>query len=300
MTMTTEQKIANHKILFIGAGSMAEALIRGLVTTSLIRPESIYAFNRSDLNRLKDLQNRYHILIPVTESDEERTRLVREADIIVLAMKPKDVGGALSEYRETIHVNTLIISVVAGLAIDTIEQLLGRPQAIARTMPNTSATIGLGATGLAFSLSVNKSQRDIALAIFKSVGLAITIEEHMLNVITGLSGSGPAYIYYIMEAMIAAGMQGGLNEADSRALVLQTVLGAARMVEQTGDAPDILRSRVTSPNGTTFAAIRVLENHSFHQAIFQAIARATERAAEMGAEIAASLAEPEQNNNETA
>ncbi len=188
----------------------------------------------------------------------------------------------------------MIVSVVAGLAIDTIEQLLGRPQAIARTMPNTSATIGLGATGLAFSSSVNEQQRQLALTIFQSVGLAVTIEERMLNVITGLSGSGPAYIYYMMEAMITAGVHGGLSVADSRALVLQTVLGAARMVEQTGDAPDILRSRVTSPNGTTFAAIRVLENHSFQQAILQAIARGTERAAEMGAEIAASFAEREQ------
>jgi pyrroline-5-carboxylate reductase len=284
----SELKLENQKIAFIGAGSMSEALLRGLVDAKLVRSLSVVVLNRHNRDRLDALRNQYGVRIPETNDPAERLELVRDADIIVLAVKPKDVGTAIAEFRDSIRPDQLIVSVVAGLSIETIERLLGRPQPVVRTMPNTSSTIGLGATGLACSKSVSPERRQIAMRMFEAVGLVVAMEEGMLNLVTGLSGTGPAYVYYLMESMIAAGIEGGLSEEDARALVVQTVLGAAHMVRSTGEDPAVLRAKVTSPNGTTHAAIGVLEQHGFRAGMMRAIARATERAQEMGDDIAAS------------
>lgn len=281
--------LSEQTIAFIGAGSMSEALLRGIVEAKLVRSLSVVVLNRHDRGRLTDLKMAYGIRVPETNDIEERLQLVRDADIVVLAMKPKDVGAAMIEFQAALRPEQLLLSVVAGLSIDTIERLIGRPQPIVRTMPNTSSTIGLGATGLACSASVSISQRAMALDMLGAVGKAVPLEENMLNLVTGLSGSGPAYVYYLMEAMIAAGVDGGLSESESRTLVLQTVLGAARMVESTGEDPAALRAKVTSPNGTTFAAIGVLEQYRFGEGIVKAIQRAASRAGEMGDDIATSV-----------
>jgi pyrroline-5-carboxylate reductase len=281
--------LSNQKIAFIGAGSMAEALLRGLIDASLLPSDSICVLNRTNRDRLNALREKYGVRIPETNDLSERAELVHSSDIVVLAMKPKDVGSGITEFIERLKPNQLIVSVVAGLSIDTIERLLGRSQPIVRTMPNTSSTIGLGATGLAYSSSVSKERRRMAERMFEAVGLAVPVEEDMLNLVTGVSGSGPAYVYYLMESMIAAGIEGGLSEVDARALVLQTVLGAAQMVQSTGENPAVLRAKVTSPNGTTHAAITVLEQFDFREGVKRAVARAAERAQEMGDDIAASV-----------
>jgi pyrroline-5-carboxylate reductase len=268
---------------------MSEALLRGIIEAKLVRSLSVVVLNRNNLSRLNDLKAAYGIRVPETNDAEERRQLVRNADIVVLAMKPKDVGSAISEFKDGVRPEQLIVSVVAGLSIDTMERLLGRPQPIVRTMPNTSSTIGLGATGLACSETVSAAQLEMAQAMLQAVGKTVPVTEDKLNLVTGLSGSGPAYVYYLMEAMIAAGIHGGLSEEDAHTLVLQTVIGAAHMVESTGEAPATLRAKVTSPNGTTHAAIDVLEQYRFRDGMIQAIARASARAAEMGEDIAASV-----------
>jgi pyrroline-5-carboxylate reductase len=268
---------------------MAEALLRGIVEAKLIPPHSVVALNRSNRDRLGDLKSRYGIRVPETNDDEERQRLVRDADIVVLAMKPKDVGTGLLEFRDYIRPEQLLVSVVAGLSIDTIERLLGGPRRIVRTMPNTSSTIGLGATGISFSTAVEPAQREMAKSMFEAVGIAVPVEERMLNLVTGLSGSGPAYVYALMEAMIEAGVQGGLAREEARELVAWTVLGAAHMVRSTGEDPAALRAKVTSPNGTTFAAFGVLERYNFREALIQAVQRASARAGEMGDDIATNV-----------
>lgn len=284
--MLSEQTIA-----FIGAGSMSEALLRGIVEAKLVRSLSVVVLNRHNRGRLNDLKAAYGIRVPETNSDDERLRLVREADIVVLAMKPKDVGAAMTEFGAALRPDQLLLSVVAGLSIDTIERLLGRTQPIVRTMPNTSSTIGLGATGVAYSASVSPAQREMALQMLEAVGRAVSLDESRLNLVTGLSGSGPAYVYYLMEAMIDAGVQGGLTPEEARTLVVQTVLGAAHMVESTGEDPASLRAKVTSPNGTTFAAIQLLERHEFRENMIKAIHRASARAGEMGDDIATAVLE---------
>lgn len=282
-----ELTLRSQKIAFIGAGSMAEALVRGLTDAELVHSLSVVVLNRHNRSRLAALQEQYGVRIPETNEPAERSSLIETADIVVFAMKPKDVGSAISEFRRSIRPEQLIVSVVAGLSITTIEQLLRRKQPIIRTMPNTSSSIGLGATGLASSDSVSEQWRQIAIQMFEAVGLVVPVKEEKLNLVTGLSGSGPAYVYYLMESMTSAGVEAGLSEEDARALTVQTVLGAAHMVHTTDEDPAELRAKVTSPNGTTFAALGVLEQYRFKEGMTKAIFRASERAQEMGDEVAA-------------
>ncbi|SEM77385.1 pyrroline-5-carboxylate reductase [Paenibacillus sp. OV219] len=277
------QEISSLKMCFYGAGSMAEAMVRGLLDRGLTEPQQVSMMNRSNIDRLNELSSRYGV--HTAAHDEEKSSMLREADIVFLAMKPKDAAEAISNIRELLHPGQLIVSIIAGMTIKTLETLVGKPMPVVRTMPNTSSTIGLGATGVSFSSSVTASQRTLAELMFQSVGLTAVVEEPKLDVVTGLSGSGPAYVYYLMEAMIAAGTELGLTEEAARELTIQTVLGAAHMVKATGENPAELRRKVTSPNGTTHAAIEKLDANNFSGSVISAIACAAERAAEMGAEI---------------
>jgi pyrroline-5-carboxylate reductase len=272
--------LSAQNICFIGAGSMAEAIIRGLVATGKVPAGSISAVNRSNSARLEELKHRYGIQI--SREPEEKKRLVRNAGIVVLAMKPKDLGAALDEYRQDMHDRQLFISVIAGLSMRTLAQKLPPGAAVVRTMPNTSSTIGRGATGISFSPGVTETQREAAVAMFESVGIVRVVEEEKLDIITGISGSGPAYVYYMIEAMIQAGVSGGLSAETARELTLQTVAGAAEMVKTTGEQPAVLRKNVTSPGGTTEAALRVLDEFRFFEALQKAVLRAAERARELG------------------
>ncbi|QYR23717.1 pyrroline-5-carboxylate reductase [Paenibacillus sp. sptzw28] len=276
-------EIASLRLCFYGAGSMAEAIVRGLLDRGLTSPERISIMNRKNAVRLHDLSARYGV--QAAADDERKTAMLREADIVFLMMKPKDAAAALKQLRGVLTSNQLIVSVIAGLSIRTIEALLGQPMNIVRTMPNTSSTIGLGATGISFSPTVSNGQRLLAETMFQSIGLTAVVDEPLLDAVTGVSGSGPAYVYYLMEAMIEAGRSLGLTEEAALDLTVQTVLGAAHMVKATNENPADLRRKVTSPNGTTQAAIHTLDAHSFSQGVVRAIGRAAERAGEMGAEI---------------
>lgn len=280
---TAAMTVSDLTILFHGAGSMAEAIVRGMLAGGLTRPERIVMSNRSNAERLAELAERYRVR--TAGSDAERARALAEADIIVLGMKPKDADTALRGLSGIIREDQLIVSVIAGLSTGTIAKLIGRTVPIARTMPNTSSTIGQGATGITFSARVSSMQREHALAIFRAVGVTAVVEEPLIDAVTALSGSGPAYIYYAVEAMIEAAAGLGLPAAEARELAVQTVLGAAMMLKETGEDPAELRRKVTSPGGTTQAAIETLERLGFDDALAQAMRRAAERAAEMGAQL---------------
>jgi pyrroline-5-carboxylate reductase len=273
------------RIVFLGAGSMAEAIIRGLLQTEKVLASNVHALNRSNQEKLNQLKTQYNIQVGFI--GESASEAVQNADIIVLAMKPKDAAQAISQLKQQLNSNQLIVSVIAGLSIGTMESLLGQSFPIARTMPNTSSTIGLGSTGLSFSSSVNINQQKIAIEIFSSVGEVFVVDEAQLDILTGVSGCGPAYVYYLMEAMISGGVQGGLTEEMARELTIQTVLGAASMVKSTEEDPAALRKKVTSPNGATQAAIETMDRHSFSEGIEKAVLRASERAQELGKMIAA-------------
>ncbi|MFB9275219.1 pyrroline-5-carboxylate reductase [Cohnella cellulosilytica] len=283
MTNPTHSPLRGVRLCFYGAGSMAEAILRGLVEPKLAEPGSISVLNRQNADRLRELSSRYGV-VPA-DTDDKKNAALTAADVIVLGMKPKDAAAAIKALKPLLRPEQLIVSLVAGLSISTVHQLLGREQPVVRTMPNTSSTIGLGATGISFSSSVTAENRELALAMFGSVGMTAVVEEPLIEAVNGVSGSGPAYVYYLMEAMIDAGVKLGLTPEAAKTLTVQTVRGAAEMVLATGESPEELRRKVTSPNGTTEAAIRTLERFDFREGMNQAIVRCAERAREMGEAI---------------
>lgn len=263
-----------QKIVFLGAGSMAEALIGGWVEKSCVRPQQIYVTNRSDQARLQNLQEKYGVGILPSMSD------IHDADLIIFAMKPKDVQSAMASIRPYISNDTAILSVLAGIAIETIQEGLGeRP--IARVMPNTSATIGMSASGISFNEQVSQEQKDSYIRMLDAIGLVIEVEEDQLHAVTALSGSGPAYLYYLIEAFEKAGTEFGLTKEVVRQLMVQTLAGSAAMLQVVNEEPDELRRKVTSPGGTTEAGIRALEEHHFNETISACIKSAEARSREL-------------------
>jgi pyrroline-5-carboxylate reductase len=278
-------QLSSVKIAFVGAGSMAEAIIRGLVEQQITRADQLYVMNRTNHVRLIELQAQYGVNI--AESQEQQQTFLHQADVIVLCMKPKDVALALVDLRTALvreHA-PLLISLVAGLSIAKIISIVHSDIAVVRTMPNTSSTIGLGATGMSFHASVDDARQQLAIAMFQAIGIVSLVNESQLDLVTGVSGSGPAYVYYFMEAMIQAAIDGGLARDEAYALTIQTFLGAAHMVQQTGEDPQQLRRKVTSPQGATHAAIVVMEQQQVTHAIIKAVNASAHRSKEMGEQI---------------
>lgn len=269
---------------------MAEAILRGLIERQVADPNKITVVNRSNQAKLQQLETDYgvHTLQetgPVAEK-------VRASDIVILAMKPIDAPKAIAAYRTIFHADQLLISVIAGLSIDIMHGLLNNPLIpVARTMPNTSSSIGLGMTGISFSATAGEMHRKLTLDIFESVGEVLLLEEDRMHILTGISGSGPAYIYAMMEALVSGGVLGGLSREEALQLTVSTVAGAAAMVRQTGEDPGSLRQKVTSPNGTTQAALEKLAQYQFNEAVEQAVLRCAERSQEIAGVIEASSAD---------
>jgi pyrroline-5-carboxylate reductase len=280
--------LSTARLAFVGAGSMAEATIRGILEKKIAAPEQLYVMNRSDQAKLDRIHTQYSV--NVTNQIEQRNSYIQQADVIILCMKPKDVETTFVDLKPLLHDGQLLISVIAGLSIAKIETLLNTRMPIVRTMPNTSSSIGLGVTGMSFSDTTQEHHKRLAVSMFEAVGIVSVVEESKLDLVTGVSGSGPAYVYYFMEAMTRAGIEGGLSEEDARKLTLQTVLGAASMVQATQENPAELRRKVTSPNGSTQAALEVLDKYQFTDGIVRAIFRSAERAKEMGEQIASGSA----------
>ena len=263
-----------NKIAFIGAGSMAEALINGWVSKNVVNPENIMVGNRSNKERLELLQKKYSVL-PLDSYEQ-----LNEANIIILAMKPKDVHEAMKTIKSSIHPNTIILSILAGISMSTIEEGLGK-RPIARAMPNTSATIGLSATGIAFNHLVTEEIRAYLFKLLEAIGIVAEVAEDQLHAITALSGSGPAYIYYLLEAFEKVGLEYGLPGNLVRSLMVQTLAGSAEMINQVKEEPNVLRKKVTSPGGTTEAGIATLDRHEFFDCIASCIRSAEQRSREL-------------------
>ncbi len=262
-------------IVFAGAGSMAEALIHGWIKEGVVLPKSIYVMNKSDQQKLMRIEKTYNVQI-VCGSRE----IVKQADCLILAMKPKDIQQAMENLAPYLSSNTAILSVVAGVSMDSIEQTLGeRP--IARVMPNTSAAIGMSASGVSFNHAITTSLKEEFLRMLEAIGLVIEVQEDELHAVTALSGSGPAYLYYLVEAFEQAGMKFGLSQKTVRQLAIQTIAGAAEMLKQSNEEPTVLRKKVTSPGGTTEAGIKALEENNFKDIIEACIQNAEAKSREL-------------------
>ncbi|PLR84532.1 pyrroline-5-carboxylate reductase [Bacillus sp. V33-4] len=272
------------KLVFIGAGSMAEAMISGIVEKGLLEKEKIRVTNRSDQKKLEQLQQRYGVSISGSGAE-----LFADADAVILAVKPKDAANAISAIRPFLTEKTLIISVLAGVSIESIEKLAGKELAVVRAMPNTSAAIGKSATALAVNNRVSLKQKKMAETIFNTIGLTAAVAENQLDAVTGLSGSGPAYIYYLVEAMEKSAAEIGLEKGLAKELIIQTLLGAAGMLDSTNKAPKQLRQDVTSPGGTTEAGIKVLEAHGVQDAFISCIKEATAQSKKLGSMLSSEI-----------
>ena len=272
--------LENKKICFVGAGAMAEAILCGMLNQRIVKPGQISVTNKDDRFRLDELVYNFGIVAEV-----DRYKSIQEADILILAMKPKDVKHAIEEIKSYTNPNQLILSVVAGVSTDLISHLVGHHAAVIRTMPNTSAIVGLSATGMCAGKTAKEEHLQLAREIFESIGIVVVTEEHKLDAITGISGSGPAYIYYLVEAMLRGAEDVGIEPEQAKSLILQTLIGAANMLLNTEEEPAYLREKVTSPNGTTQAGLEVLREYRFEEAIRSCILQATRRSKELGALI---------------
>lgn len=268
------------KIAFIGAGSMAEAFISGILENSLIDRKNVWVTNNSNEERLKRLSDTYGV-----RTTYDLNELFAGADIVILSMKPKDAATAIQYIREYLTEKMLVVSVLAGVSMSTIETLARLPIAVVRAMPNTSAAVGKSATAVAVNERVTPQQIELMKDLFGTVGLTTFVEEEQLDAVTGLSGSGPAYIYYLIEAMEKSAVEVGLDKDMASELIVQTLIGAAEMVKNSTKSSEQLRRDVTSPGGTTEAGVKVLEEHQVQQAFISCIKAATAQSKKMGAAL---------------
>jgi pyrroline-5-carboxylate reductase len=269
-----------NKIAIIGAGSMSEALISGMIANQFIESKNLWITNNSDSSRLAYLQEKYDI--STSYNIEE---LLIGTEMVILAMKPKDAGSAMENIKSHLSENTLLVSVLAGVSIQTLEELSETTLAIVRAMPNTSATIGKSATALAYNNHSTQEQIQLVAKMFDTIGLTRFIEEEQLDAVTGLSGSGPAYFYYLVEAMEKSAIEIGLEPKLAKELIIQTLLGTAEMLKESDKPSYQLRREVTSPGGTTEAGIGILQQHQVQEAFIQCIIQATKQSQKLGNEL---------------
>lgn len=264
------------KVGVVGGGQMGEALIRGIIRAELQSPENILV-TEPDNDRCQYLHETYGVKIAAGEQ-----QLADNADIIILAVKPQIIETVLKAYREVVSERHLIISIAAGISIGSIEQQLGAATRIIRVMPNTPALVLAGATAFSPNGSATGADVESSRRIFSAIGTCIEVEEKLLDAVTGLSGSGPGYVFAFIEAMIDGGVLAGLPRPVAEKLVLQTVYGSAKLAMETGESPAVLRGKVTSPGGTTITGLQVLEESGMRGAVMTAVEAATERSKELG------------------
>ena len=269
------------KIAFLGSGNMAEALVKGLLAAGTAAAhEIICAEPRAE--RREDLRARHGVA--VTPSNVEA---VRQAQILLLSVKPQVMDALLDEIAEAVDHSKLVVSIAAGVPIAAIARRLGAGARIIRTMPNTPALVGQGATALSRGAHATDADLAQAVALFEAVGTAVVVDEHLLDAVTGLSGSGPAFVFLAIEALADGGVKMGLPRHVALALAAQTVVGAGTLVLETGDHPGKLKDQVTSPGGTTIAGVHALESAGFRAALIAAVEAATRRSRELGEAAAA-------------
>lgn len=263
-------------IVFVGAGSMAQAMIHGWMKEDTVSPDDVYVMNKSDRAKLSSLKADYGVKL-VCEDKE----IVKKADLVILAMKPKDVQAGMQSIKAYLPSKAVVLSVLAGVPIDTIEKGLGK-RPIARCMPNTSASVGMSASAVAWNERMETEQKSEILNLLQAIGMVKEVEEEQLHVVTALSGSGPAYIYYLVEAFESAAISGGLDPQVARELLVQTIAGSAEMLKQSNDTPENLRHKVTSPGGTTEAGIHSLQQNGFTDILSNCLKEAETRSRELG------------------
>lgn len=266
----------DNKIAFLGGGNMAEALIKGMLAAGVAKAEQMLVTDVS-ADRLAHLQKTYGITVPQGNKDA-----VTRAGIILLCVKPQIMDHVLKEIDDGAGKDKLVISIAAGVTIARIEKALTHGPRVIRVMPNTPALVLSGAAGLAPGSTSTVSDMMTAQQIFGAVGRAVVVEEKLMDAVTGLSGSGPAYVFTIIEALADAGVKAGIPREMALELSAQTVYGAAKMVLETHEQPGKLRDKVTSPGGTTVEGLHMLTKGKLRETLMDAVEAATARSRELG------------------
>lgn len=264
----------DKKIGFIGGGAMAEAIIGGIIGAGLVSAEQVRVYDVSQA-RLRVLAEEYGV------DSAGMDELTAWANVIFLAVKPQVIGEVLTSLSCKVKAGTIVISIAAGVTIARLEAQLP-DLAVVRVMPNTPVFVNAGMAALALGTHSDEAVGAFAKAIFDAVGRSIVVKESLMDAVTGLSGSGPAYGFVMIDALSDAGVRVGLTRQDAILLAAQTLYGAAKMVLETGEHPAVLRDRVTSPGGTTIAGVHIMEQQGVRGALIDAVIAATERSAEMG------------------
>lgn len=268
----------DKRIGFIGAGNMASVLIKGILKARLVDDNSIYASD-IDLEKLDSLKSEYGI----NTVFKDNKKIVNECDIIILAVKPQIMEKVMKEISGSLTSEKLIISIAAGISTEFIGSFANNtPLRIIRAMPNTPALIMEGATAICPGEKISEDDLRIAKEIFSAVGVVAIVDESQMDAVTGLSGSGPAYIFMIIEALSDAGVKMGLSRDISMKLAAQTVMGAAKLQIDTGMHPGRLKDMVTSPGGTAIAGIHTLEQGGLRTTLINAVEQATLRSIQLG------------------
>ncbi len=272
--------LKDKKLGFIGGGNMAEAMIKGLLSASFIKSKNIFV---SEPSKQKGDALHAEYKIKVTFDNRE---LAKKSDVLVLAVKPQILKEVLCDISSLVDHDTLVISIAAGVPISVINGALcgksNKKFSVVRTMPNTPALVQEGVTAIASGEHVTKADVKIAHRIFEAVGLTVNVEEVHLDAVTGLSGSGPAYIFILIEALSDAGVKMGLSREVANTLAIQTVLGSAKLARESGMHPGELKDMVTSPGGTTSAGLHALEEGGLRNTMMNAVEDATMRSRELG------------------
>jgi len=266
--------MSTPKFAFIGAGRMNRALVQGLLRAGVAAAD-IFVTNRSAA-KLTALAAEFGIV-----ASPNNASAVEAADVIIFGVKPMDARTAF-ESAQSVLTGKLVVSVMSGLPILALHEMAGTSVRVVRAMPNVAALVGAGATAVAFDASQTEADEKAIELLFGSVGKLYPLKESLIDAVTGLSGSGPAYLYLVLEALADGGVKVGLPRDLALQLAIQTMLGTAQLALETGEHPALLRERVTSPGGTTAAALAVLEDRSVRGAFIAAVEAAAKRAAELG------------------
>jgi pyrroline-5-carboxylate reductase len=271
--------LSDETVAIIGAGNIGRSILGGMIRSELIPPEQVIATRRTQaaLDRLA-------ADFPGLQTTDDNVAAVREASIIVLTIKPQSRSEVVTQIRDHVSREALLVSVLAGVTTERLQLALGQDQPVIRAMPNTPALVDEGATAIAPGTYATPAHMADAREMFEAVGEVVETREEMMDAVTGLSGSGPAYVYMFIEALTDAGVKQGLSRDVASKLAAQTVYGAAKLAIDTGKHPAILRDEVTTPGGTAIAAVSELESRGLRTTIINAVATATERSKELNDE----------------
>ncbi len=268
--------LSRQTVAIIGAGNIGRALIGGLLKGGYLNPEQVRATRRDPI-ALEHLQASF----PGILTGSDNVAAAEDASVVVLAIKPQNASTVIEEIREHVREDAMIVSVLAGVTTEGLQQSFGHPLPVVRTMPNTPMLVDEGASAIAGGRYTTEEHLSIARHLFEAVGKVEVVPEYLMDAVTGLSGSGPAYVYMFIEALTDAGVKQGLPRPTALRLAAQTVFGAAKLVLETGKHPAILRDEVTTPGGTAIAAVAELEAHGLRTMLINAVATATQRSKEL-------------------